>query len=89
MAESSPEALSDRDRASLKLLQSDKYQALPDEQALKIVNLSFKILVNGEFPIGINQLGESFQEQIRESAKQIYQQLGLDVVMGSQFILFN
>jgi len=44
-------------------------------------------MVNGKFFIRIEHLTKDFQEKLFNSAVEIYQEIGLDLVMNSQFIL--
>ena len=47
------------------MIPPNNYTRLPDEQARKIVNLSFRIIYDNKFVIGIEHLQEQFQESRR------------------------
>lgn len=50
--------INEKDR--IKIPQESKYQRLSDDQARKIVDMSFRIIYQNKFVIGIEHLQEQF-----------------------------
>jgi hypothetical protein len=71
------------------MITPSNYVRIENEQALKIVNMSFRIIYDDRFVIGIEHLQEQFQESRRKISAALYQELGLDIVLNSQFMILN
>ena len=56
----------------IKLLEKSEYNRLSDEQSMRIVEMSFKIVYMNKFVIGIEHLQEQFQESRRKTSAAIY-----------------
>ena len=63
------------------------YKRLTKEQAEKLIDSGFSMVYNNQMKLKLEHISEKFREKLMSGLVGVYQELGLDLIMKSQFIL--